>query len=115
MTRIEALQEQPEAVEIKMADGIFIKQMSLPRAGMFVLQHVHAYDHTSMLATGSVRMWRNGVCVGDFKAPTGIMVLAGVEHQFQSLVPDTLIYCIHNISRTGAVDVLGQPVSAEVE
>ena len=43
-------EQQPYGVEIKMADGIFVKQMVLSRAGTMVPQHAHDYDHLSMLA-----------------------------------------------------------------
>ena len=113
MMRMEAVEDQPEAVEIKMADGIFVKQMALPRKDMCVIQHVHKHDHTSMVATGAVRVWRNGFYVGDFKAPTGIMIVAGISHQMQALEDGTLVYCIHNISRSGEVEFSPAPTSVE--
>lgn len=87
--------ELPE-VEFSMADGIFIKQMVLKNANIYVPQHSHKYDHTSMLACGSVRAWCDGVDIGEFKAPIPIMIKAGTKHTFMSLEPNTIIYCIHN-------------------
>ena len=86
-------------------DGVFIKQMLLKDAGMLVPQHSHAYDHTSMLAVGSVRVWVEGKYEGDFTAPTPLFIKAKHKHTFQSLVPNTLIYCIHNVGRTGRVQI----------
>jgi hypothetical protein len=97
--------EIPEGIEIHTSDGVFIKQMCLPRAGIFIPQHSHTYDHHSMLATGSIRVWRDDKLVGDFKAPAGILIGAGTKHTFMSLEP-SVVYCIHNIERTGGVDVL---------
>lgn len=88
-------------VEFSMPDGIFIKQMLLENAGMYVPQHSHSYDHTSMLAVGSVRAWCDGVLLGDYKAPMPITILAGTKHTFMSLVPNTIIYCIHNLRDHG--------------
>lgn len=96
--------DQPPVVEIKMADGIFIKQMLIARAGTYIPQHVHKYDHTSMLAVGRVRIWKDGVFDGDYTAPTGILIAAGVAHMFMALVDGTIVYCIHNVSRTGDVE-----------
>jgi len=88
-------------VEFAMADGTFIKQMYLKDAGMFVPQHSHTYDHTSMLAVGSIRVWCDGDLVGDFNAPKPIDIKAGTKHTFKSLEPNTLVYCIHNLRDHG--------------
>lgn len=87
--------ELPE-VEFSIVDNIFIKQMHLKDAGMFVPQHSHKYDHTSMLAVGSVRVWCDGALVGEFNAPKPIEIKAGTKHTFMSLEPNTIVYCIHN-------------------
>ena len=97
--------EQPYGVEIHFSDGIFIKQMHIPKAGTIVPQHAHEYDHLSMLAAGAVRVWAGGLSEKEYVAPIGIPIAAGVKHRFLSLVDNTVIYCIHNISRTGEVDI----------
>jgi hypothetical protein len=94
----------PEGIEIHTVDDIFVKQMVLPAAGLLVQQHSHAYAHLSMLATGRVRVWKEGELLGDFKAPTGIEIAAHAKHKFVSLEP-SIIYCIHNIGRAGIVEV----------
>ena len=97
--------EQPPLWERTTPDGVFIKQMYLRHAGTAVPQHAHVYDHTSMLARGAVRAWADGELLGEFQAPCPIFIKAKVKHTFLSLEPDTLIYCIHNVSRTGAVEI----------
>lgn len=87
------------------ADGIGIKQMHAYKRGTKVPQHSHTYDHTSMLALGKVALYANGVYQGVFRAPCGILIRAGVKHEFMTLEDNTIIYCIHNISRTGQIDV----------
>ncbi len=94
----------PEGIEIYTADGIFIKQMVLEYVGQVVPQHSHVYEHLSMLAVGKVRLWKDDVLVGDFTAPTGITIAAHCKHTFLSLQP-SIIYCIHNVARTGEVSV----------
>lgn len=96
--------ELPE-VEFTIQDDIFIKQMFMDRAGIYVPQHSHSYEHASMLASGSVRVWQDDVLIGDFKAPIPINIPARVKHRFMSLEPNTVVYCIHRIDRTGAVDI----------
>lgn len=99
--------EQPPDWEHISVDGVFIKQMYLKEPGTMVPQHAHRYDHTSMLATGSVRMWKEGLFVADFVAPAPIFIKAGVKHMFQSLEANTLIYCIHN-ARAGRVEIVAE-------
>lgn len=98
--------EQPPMVEMETIDGVFIKQMFLTQAGTIVPQHSHAYDHGSLLARGSVRVWRDGVLDGDHTAPEILFIPAAVKHTFMSLVDDTIVYCIHNLSRSEAVEIL---------
>ncbi len=88
-------------VEFTIQDGIFIKQMYMKDAGTFVPQHSHKYEHASMLAYGSIRVWQDDVLKGDFKAPIPINIPAGCKHTFMSLEPDTIVYCIHNCERFG--------------
>lgn len=97
--------EQPPVWEHTGADGVFIKQMYLAQQGTMVPQHAHSYDHTTMLAKGSVRVWMEGQLKGDFVAPKALFIKAKVKHTFQSLEPDTLLYCIHNTRRTGSVQI----------
>lgn len=96
---------QPYGKEYTAADGVFIKEMRIPKTGTRVPQHSHEYDHTSFLAKGSIVAKADGVLIGQFQAPYPIYVRAGVKHEFQSLEDDTLVLCIHNVSRTGAVEV----------
>lgn len=89
--------EQPPVWERTTPDGVFIKQMYLKVRGTLVPQHSHVYDHTSMLARGSVRAWAGDELLGDFTAPCPIFIKAKVKHTFLSLEHDTLIYCIHRL------------------
>jgi quercetin dioxygenase-like cupin family protein len=91
-------------VEWALADDIFIKQMLMDKANILVPQHSHAYDHISMLAAGSVRVWKDGKWWQDIKAPLPIFIAQGIKHTFMSLEPNTLIYCIHQ-ARNGVVDI----------
>lgn len=102
---------QPFGVEIHTADGVFIKQMVIPKAATMVPQHSHQYDHTTMLAKGVVhvgvpdeqmpnfRIWK------EYQAPAGIFIPAGVKHTILSLEDDCVLYCIHK-ERDGGAAVL---------
>ena len=102
-----AVADQPPVVEFQ-ADGVFVKQMALVRAGSIVPQHVHAHDHLTMLVLGAVQVYQDGVFAGTHVAPAGIPVRAGVAHTFVSMLDNTLIYCIHNTARTGVVEVAAE-------
>lgn len=84
-------------------DDVGVVQMYIEHRGTYVPQHSHTYNHLSMLATGAVRVWKDGKLMGDFAAPQGIEIEAGCKHKFLSLVDETIIYCIHNLH--GALDV----------
>jgi quercetin dioxygenase-like cupin family protein len=88
-------------------DGIFIKQMRL-QCGWFVVQHAHAFAHHSMLAHGSLRVWLDDKQVGDFHAPTAILIRPGVQHRMQALADETVLYCIHNLHGREDVEILAE-------
>ncbi len=96
---------QPYGTEIYTSDGVFIKEIRIPRVHSYIPQHSHDYDHTSLLAVGSIRVWKDGVLDRDYKAPAGIFIEAGVKHTFLTLADDTIVYCIHNVSRNGQVSI----------
>ncbi|HEV2674162.1 MAG TPA: hypothetical protein VGV37_06430 [Aliidongia sp.] len=99
-------EEQPVTIDTKMADGVFAKSILVREADTVIPQHAHAYDHSSFLASGAVRAWADDVLLGDFQAPEGILIRAGVKHRFQTLAPFTVIICIHNLHGEEAVKIL---------
>ncbi len=50
-------------VETIQADvaGLYFRSVLLTHAGMTIPQHVHQYDHATLIASGSAELWRNGV------------------------------------------------------
>ncbi len=94
-------------VEWYIDERIFVKQMHMEKAGVYVPKHKHDYDHCSMLAAGSIRVWHDEKLIGDFKAPQPLTVKAGIFHTFMSLEPNTLVYCIH-ATKDGEVEVAGE-------
>ncbi|WOF74131.1 hypothetical protein QMT40_001778 [Parvibaculaceae bacterium PLY_AMNH_Bact1] len=97
--------EQPIRLDFTTADGVAIVSMDIPKRNTLVPQHAHEYDHTSMLARGSVKAWKDGDLLGEFVAPCSIFIEANEKHAFLSLEDNTLIYCIHNTSRSGVIDI----------
>ena len=90
--------------QITVCDDLFIKQMVLEEAGIEVPQHVHKYDHATLLTLGSVRVWRDDVLWGEFRAPQILEIEAGIRHRFVSITP-AVLYCIHNVHRTGELEM----------
>lgn len=99
----ERAKNQPVGTDYALADDVLVKHWVLPDAGMLVPQHAHAYDHTSFIASGAVRLWVDGSQVGEYRAPTPIFIRAGVKHLFETLKDGTVVLCIHNVRRTGGV------------
>jgi quercetin dioxygenase-like cupin family protein len=101
-----AVTEQPISTEIYMADGVFTKSMVVRKAGTIIPQHSHRFSHVSVLVRGAVRVTANGDNLGDFTAPCGILIRAGVKHLFMTLVDDTIVLCVHDIGTAEGVEVL---------
>lgn len=93
-------------VEIKLTDDLFVKLMICEKAGTLVEQHVHAYDHITVFATGFFRVWKDDVHIGDYRAPTGIVIEAGKKHGLLAMEDNSLALCIHNVHKTGEVAIL---------
>jgi len=93
-------------IEYFSADGVHIMQITVPNKGTLIPQHSHAYDHTTLVTSGAVKVWQDEVLTGEFVAPTAVYIKAGVKHTFETLEDNTSLYCIHNISRKGVVEVL---------
>lgn len=84
------------------SDDVFIKQIVLPSRNMMYPQHKHKWDHSTLLVRGSIVLWQVDPLKGDipgmyYRAPTIIMVPKGVDHKFQTLEDDCLVYCVHNL------------------
>lgn len=98
--------DQPPDISISVADEIFVKAIRFKRAAQVFPQHSHKYEHHTVVAQGSIRAWRDGKLLGDFKGLSSLVIPAGAKHTFLSLEPDTLLFCVHNIVRAGEVEVL---------
>jgi len=77
--------------------GIYVRSIFLPAPEIKVPQHVHDHDHATYVGNGSVRVWIDGIFLGDYKAGSLIPVTAGRYHEFMSLEADTRLACIHDV------------------
>ena len=87
--------DQPEVTGLYVDHGLFIKEHLVRRAGMALPQHSHSFAHVSGIVAGGVRLFKDGVLVGDFMAPSRVVIEAHAKHLFVTLAPDTVIWCIH--------------------
>lgn len=90
---------EPKETRFYEADDVFFKMYELPKDAM-VPQHAHDYDHTTLVASGEIRVWCDGVLVGDVQAPREMLIKAHSKHMFLALAP-TVLYCIHNLRGKG--------------
>lgn len=76
--------------------GVYAKELHFLHSGQVVRSHKHAFDHLSLLVKGRVMVIADGIST-EYRAPEGIKIRAGVEHEIMSMEPDTLWYCIHAV------------------
>lgn len=94
--------------EILCCDGVFIKQMLLPRRGDAIPAHSHKYAHHTLIARGRARVWGDSRDLGEYAEGEAVYIAAGVQHLFLALEDNTLAYCIHNLHGADAVEILAE-------
>lgn len=90
--------------------NLFCKQMLFAKAGDVEQGHCHAFDHTTLLGTGSVSVAVNGKST-KFTAPQMIFIQAELEHEITALEDNTVAYCIHALRNGDGVDDIIDPAS----
>lgn len=94
--------------DLKIVDNVFVKLHCFPKSGDTHEGHAHAFDHITLLASGSVKMVHdNGEA--EFKAPHLIVTPKGIKHQFTALEPNTVFCCIHAIREKDELDAIADP------
>ena len=74
------------------AGGIYAKETVIP-ANNLLVQHIHKFDHLSILAMGSVELVVDEVKTV-IHAPACLTIKAGKHHGIRTLT-DAVWYCIH--------------------
>lgn len=85
--------------------NLWTRQMYFAKAGDANEGHVHNYDHTTLLAYGSVRVHVDGNAT-DFKAPHMIYVQAGKSHFIEALEDGTVAYCVHALRDANTEEII---------
>lgn len=76
--------------------GIYFRSVLLPLPHMTIPQHVHPYDHATLIGSGRAALWINGELEGEYSAGTAVFIGANKLHVFESLEADTRLTCIHD-------------------
>lgn len=88
--------------------GVYVKEAVIP-AGTLLSQHVHKYDHISILASGTAVVSVDGASE-THTGPACLVISAGKEHKVES-VTDVVWFCIHATNETDP-DVIDEAVTA---
>ena len=99
-----ARDDQPIFTDLRLCDDLFIKIMTF-RQGTFIPQHSHSTPHYSCIGSGAVRAWKDGAFLGEFRAPTGILIEAHAKHMFEALEDGTNIFCVHAVKDGAEPDI----------
>lgn len=85
--------------------NLWLRQMVFEKAGDANEGHTHNYDHVTLLAKGSVKVYVEGK-VSEFKAPQMIYVQKGKTHNLEALEDDTIAYCVHALRDKDTGDII---------
>ncbi len=94
-----------DSCEWYIADEIFVKQAHVKYSGTKVPQHAHEHDHITAITAGAFNVWAGDEDLGVYRAPRLLVIKAGVKHRFEALEDNSNFLCIHNITRTGIVEI----------
>lgn len=88
-----------EMKEFYVDDWLFVGLIPL-KAGEVMQQHVHTYDHATVVAAGTIQVWVEGKFTKEYVAPTYVTIRAKEAHRFLA-VTDALVLCCHNLRGEG--------------
>jgi quercetin dioxygenase-like cupin family protein len=80
----------------------YAKRINIP-AGYYIEQHIHNYDHISILAKGVVFL-TVGDSIQELHGPTEVVIVAGKVHRIDAIT-DSVWYCIHATEETDSQKV----------
>lgn len=73
---------------------VYLKRTVIPQ-GAWLQQHVHTYDHASILKSGAVSLSTDGGTTWQlYRAPAVLVLKAGTPHMLHAL-EEAVWYCIH--------------------
>lgn len=88
-------------VKISCISNVYTRMMHFKSKNIVEIGHKHFYDHSMLLATGSVSIKMYDPDLKEFlpevkfTAPATIFIKKGMVHQIESLEDNTIAYCVH--------------------
>ena len=80
-------------------DWLYLGLISM-KAGQVGEQHVHEWDHPTIVCGGTVRLYEDGLYKGTYTGFTYVSVKAGHKHWFEAET-DVMLICAHNLRGRG--------------
>ena len=97
--------DKPE-ISLSCVASVYVRQMHFKKAGDVEHGHAHKFDHQTLLAKGSLKIFLNGQETV-FHAPHIILIRKDQFHELVALEDDTLCYCIHALrDAENGVDII---------
>jgi quercetin dioxygenase-like cupin family protein len=98
------MEELVETIQEDVA-GLYFRSVLLPE-GVMIPQHVHPYDHATLVASGVAQLFIDGEWAGDYRAGQAVEIKANRQHHFIALAADTRLVCVHHTaSAVAAMEV----------
>lgn len=76
--------------------GLYFRSIVISK-GTKVPQHVHDYDHATLVGSGKAALYVGGVLSGIFEAGRAVPITAGQVHEFEALEDNTRLTCVHDV------------------
>jgi quercetin dioxygenase-like cupin family protein len=87
--------------------GIYFRSVLLPVRGTRIPQHVHDYDHATLIGSGKAALYVGGILSGIYEAGRAVPILAGQKHEFESLEDNTRLTCVHDAESAESISRKG--------
>lgn len=94
-------------VQLACVSNMYVRMMDFKKDGTEP-GHAHAFDHLTLLASGSVEIEVDGM-VTNFMAPKMIFIAKDKVHSIKALEDNTLCFCIHPIRDGERVEDIVDP------
>lgn len=86
--------------------GIYFRSILIQK-GKRVPQHVHDYDHPTLVCSGKAALYVGGILAGIYGPGQAAPVMAGQHHDFEALENNTRLTCIHHAASADSIKVKG--------
>ena len=95
-------------IKISLVSNVWTKMLHFAKANDFMDGHKHTFDHTTLLANGSVKVTVNGQ-ESYYSAPAIIFIHADNQHDITAMEDNTVCFCIHAVRDGEKVEDIVDP------